>query len=115
MVIDDEKVASDMFRMSLEEAGYIVETFLNFETALARLKEQKFDIVLTDLMMKGIDGMEVVRKVNSLHSDTKTIMITAFTKRDTAVEALRRDVHALIPKPVRLKELRASIQLALAR
>jgi DNA-binding NtrC family response regulator len=113
MVIDDEEVACDMFRMSLEQAGYVVETFLNGGTALARLKEQKFDIVLMDLMMKGIDGMEVLRTVNSLYPETKTIMITAFTKRDTAIEALRGDVHDFIPKPVKLKELKASIQRAL--
>jgi DNA-binding NtrC family response regulator len=113
MVIDDEKIACDMFRMSLEQAGYIVETFLNGETALARLKEQKFDIVVMDLMMKGIAGKEVIRTVNSLYPGTKTIMITAFTKRDTAIEALRGDVHDFIPKPVQFKELKASIQRAL--
>jgi DNA-binding NtrC family response regulator len=117
MVIDDEEVACDMFRMSLEQAGYIVETFLNGETALARLKEQKFDIVVMDLMTKGIDGTEVPRTVNLLYPETKTIMITAFTKRDTAIkaaiEALRGDVHDFIPKPVKLKELKASIQRAL--
>jgi DNA-binding NtrC family response regulator len=117
MVIDDEKVACDMFRMSLEQAGYIVETFLNGETALARLKEQKFNVMVMDLMMKEIDGTEVLRTVNSLYPETKTIMITAFTKRDTAIEtaieALRGDVHDFIPKPVKLKELKASIQRAL--
>jgi DNA-binding NtrC family response regulator len=113
MVIDDEKIAGDMFRMSLEQAGYIVETFLNGEKALARLKEQRFDIVVTDLMMKGVDGMEVLRTVSSLYPWTKTIMITAFTKRDTVAEALRADVHDFIPKPVKLKELKASIRRAL--
>jgi DNA-binding NtrC family response regulator len=113
MVIDDERLACDMFRMSLEQSEYIVETFLNGETALARLKEQKFDIVVMDLMMKGIDGMEVLRTVNSLYPETKTIMITASTRRDTAIEALRGDVHDFIPKPVKLKELKASIQRAL--
>jgi DNA-binding NtrC family response regulator len=113
MVIDDEEVACDMFRMSLEQAGYIVETFLNGETALARLKEQRFDIVVMDLMMKGIAGKEVLRTVNSLNPGTKTIMITAFTRRDTAVETLRGDVHDFLPKPVKLKELKASIQRAL--
>jgi DNA-binding NtrC family response regulator len=113
MVVNDEKVACDMFRMSLEQAGYIVETFLNSETALVRLKKQKFDIVVMDLMMKGIAGKEVLSTVNSLYPGTKTIMITAFTKRDTAIEALRGDVHDFIPKPVKLKELKASIQRAL--
>jgi DNA-binding NtrC family response regulator len=113
IVIDDEKVACDMFRMSLEQAGYMVETFLDGKTALARLKEQRFDIVVMDLMMKGIAGKEVLGTVNSLYPETKTIMITAFAKRDTAIEALRGDVHDFIPKPVVLKELKASIQRAL--
>ena len=67
MVIDDEKIVGDMSKMSLEQDGYLVETFLNGEAALARLREQRFDIVVTDLKMKGIDGMVVLRTVKSLY------------------------------------------------
>lgn len=115
MVIDAEKIAGDMFRMSLEQDGYIVETFLNGETALARMNEQKFDIVVTDLKMKGIDVMAVLRTINLLYPETKAIMITAFANHSTAIEALRIDVHDFIPKPVKLKELKASVQRALAK
>jgi DNA-binding NtrC family response regulator len=64
--------------------------------------------------MKGIDGMEVLRTVKSLYPETKVIMITAFANLDTAIEALRGDVHDFFPKPVKIKELKASIQRALA-
>jgi DNA-binding NtrC family response regulator len=113
MVIDDEKIVGDMAKMSLEQEGYLVETFLNAEPALARLGEQKFDVVVTDLKMKGIDGMEVLKTVKRLYPRTKVIMITAFANLDAAIEALRADVHDFFPKPVKIRELKASIQRAL--
>jgi DNA-binding NtrC family response regulator len=113
MIIDDEKIVGDMAKMSLERDGYNVETFLNGETAIARLKEERFDVVVTDLKMKGIDGMEVLKTVKTLSPGTKVIMITAFANLDTAIEALRGDVHDFFPKPVKIRELKVSIERAL--
>ena len=115
MVIDDEKIVGDMAKMALEREGYDVETFLSAEPALARLKEQQFDVVVTDYKMKGIDGMEVLRMVKAQYPETTVIMITAFANLDTAIEALRGDVHDFFPKPVKIKELKASIQRALQK
>ncbi|RPI37738.1 MAG: response regulator [Nitrospiraceae bacterium] len=114
MIIDDEKIVGDMAKMSLEREGYVVETFLNGESALIRLKEERFDVVVTDLKMKGVDGMEVLKTVKELYPDTKVIMITAFANLDTAIEALRGDVHDFFPKPVKIKELKVSIERALS-
>jgi len=113
MVIDDEKIVGDMAKMSLEQEGYQVETFLNAEPALKRLETERFDVVVTDLKMKGIDGMEVLRTVKTRYPDTKVIMITAFANLDAAIEALRNEVHDFFPKPVKIKELKASIARAL--
>ena len=115
MVIDDEKIVGDMAKLSLEQEGYIVETFLNAEPALKRLQEQKFYVVVTDYKMKGIDGMEVLKTVKDLYPSTQVIMITAFANLDAAIEALRRDVHDFFPKPVKIKELKASIKRALEK
>ncbi len=115
MVIDDEKIVGDMAKLALEQDGFHVETFLNAEPALERLKKEKFEVVVTDQKMKGIDGMEVLRTVKRLYPDTKVIMITAFANLDAAIEALRGDVHDFFPKPVKIKELKASIQRALGR
>lgn len=115
MVIDDEKIVVDMTKMALEHDGYVVETFLNGESALARLKEEKFDVIITDFKMKGIDGMEVLRTVKEKYPQTKVIMITAFANLDTAIEALREDVFDFFPKPVRIKELKTSIERALMK
>lgn len=115
MIIDDEKIVGDMARLSLEAEGYAVETFLNADPALKRLQEKKFDVVVTDYKMKGIDGMEVLRTVRSLYPGTQVIMITAFANLDAAIEALRRDVHDFFPKPVKIKELKESIRRALQK
>jgi DNA-binding NtrC family response regulator len=115
MVIDDEKIVGDMAKLSLEQDGYNVETFLNADPALARLKEEEFDVVVTDLKMKGIDGMEVLKTVRSLYPKTQVIMITAFANLDSAIEAMRGEVFDFFPKPVKIKELKASIKRALER
>jgi len=113
MIIDDEKIVGDMAKLSLEQDGYEVETFLNAAPALERLQAEQFDIVITDYKMKGIDGMEVLSTVKRLYPRTRLIMITAFANLDTAIEALRGDVHDFFPKPVKIKELKASIRKAL--
>ena len=115
MVIDDEKIVGDMARLSLEKDGYEVETFLNAEPALKRLETKKFDVVVTDLKMKGIDGMEVLNTVRSLYPGTQVIMITAFANLDSAIEAMRGDVFDFFPKPVKIKELKASIERAVGK
>lgn len=115
MVIDDEKIVGAMAKRSLEQEGYEVEIFLNGESALARLKQKPFDVVITDLKMKGIDGLEVLRTVKQLYPETVVIMITAFANLDVAIEALRDDVHDFFPKPVKIKDLKASIKKALEK
>ncbi len=115
MIIDDEKIVGDMARLSLEQDGYEVETFLDGRSALDRLEVRPFDVVVTDLKMKGVDGLQVLRTVKKRHPKTVVIMITAFANLDVAIEALRDDVHDFFPKPVKLKELKASIERALGK
>ena len=112
MIIDDEKIVGDMTKISLEEEGYEVEAFVAGAPALERLKEAPFDVVVTDLKMKGIDGFEILKAVKQQSSDTKVIMITAFANLDVAIEAIKGDVFDFFPKPVRLKELKESIRKA---
>ena len=113
MIIDDEKIVGDMAKISLEEEGYEVETFLKAEPGMKRLREVPFDVVVTDLKMRGMDGLEVLRTVKELHPQTKVIMITAFANLDVAIEAIKGDVFDFFPKPVRIRELKASIRKAL--
>lgn len=110
MVIDDENIVGKMLRAVLEEEGYIIELFLSAAPALVRLKEEKFDVVVTDLKMKGKDGFEVLQTVKRQYPEVKVIMITAYANLDASVESLRSQLDGFFPKPVRIKDIKASIE-----
>ncbi len=114
IVIDDEEVVCKMTKMVLSKEGYDVETFTDSKKALERIKEKKFDLVITDLKMEDIDGMEILRRVNHLYPGTKVIMITAYATLDTAIEALRERVFDFFPKPIKIEELKKSVKEALS-
>jgi DNA-binding NtrC family response regulator len=113
MIIDNEKITRDIMKLSLEQEGYEVENFANGKSALARLREKDFTVVITCLKMRGVDGMGVVRQVKELSPATATIIVTAFANLNTAVEAMREDVHDFFPKPVKMQALKNSIKKAL--
>ena len=113
MIIDDEKIAADMTRVSLEDEGYEVETFADGASALARLKEAPFDVVITDLKMKGLDGFDVLNRFRETGSGARVIMVTAFANLDIAIEAIKGDAFDFFTKPVKLKELKASVRKAI--
>jgi DNA-binding NtrC family response regulator len=113
MVIDDEKIVGDMSKFHLQAAGYEVETFVSGAPALERAKEKHFDVVVTDLKMKGIDGIEVLKTIKTISPSTKVIMITAFAHLGTAVEALRSQVFDFFPKPFKIKDFVATVARAL--
>ena len=110
IVIDDERIVGQMIKASMEPDGYKVETFLNAEPAFARLRQEKFDVVITDLKMKGIDGMEVLRTIKTAYPEIKVIMITAFASLDSAVEAMKSKVDGFFAKPVKIKDLKECVR-----
>jgi DNA-binding NtrC family response regulator len=110
MVIDDENIVGKMLKIVLEKDGYDVELFFNALPALARVKEEKFDVVITDLKMKGIDGLHVLKKVKQECPETKVIMLTAFASLDAAVDALHGKADDFFPKPARIKDIKACIE-----
>jgi DNA-binding NtrC family response regulator len=110
MVIDDENIVGKMIKTVFEQDGYIVEAFLNPKPALARLKEEKFDVVITDLKMKDMDGIEVLKTIKKESPETKVIMITAFASMDAAVEAFRRNADDFFAKPVKIADLKACVR-----
>jgi len=114
IVIDDEKVVCDMTKLVLSIEGYEVETFTDSKKALERIKEKEFDLVITDLKMEDVDGMDILKTVNKLYPNTKVIMITAYATLDTAIEALRKRVFDFFPKPIKIKELKKTVKDALS-
>lgn len=110
MVIDDEKIVGKMIKSTFEQDGYTVEIFTDAQPALARMEEEKFAVVITDLKMNNIDGMQVLETIKAGSPETKVIMITAFASMDAAIEALRKKVDDFFPKPIKIKDLKACVK-----
>uniref|UniRef100_A0A7C3Z0T0 Response regulator n=1 Tax=Desulfobacca acetoxidans TaxID=60893 RepID=A0A7C3Z0T0_9BACT len=113
IVIDDEKIVCNMCQKVLEAEGYQVETFTDSVQALDRIREKRFDVVVTDLKMEKVSGMDILREVNERYPDTKVIMLTAYATLDAAIEAIREKMFDFFPKPVKIEDLKRSIKKAL--
>ena len=114
LVVDDEAAIRDTLRWCLEDAGYRVDAVASGEEALHHLKREPSDVVITDIIMPGIDGMEVLGQAGVLAPRTAVILMTAYATVETAVEALRRGAADYILKPFRLEDVRARVERALA-
>ncbi len=113
VVIDDEKIVCDMAKKILEAEGYTVETFTDSELALQRIKNARFDLVITDLKMENVSGMDILKEVNRLYPTTRVIMLTAYATLDATIEAIRERIYDFFPKPVKIEELKKSVKKAL--
>ncbi len=113
IVIDDEKIVCDMAKKILENEGYEVDTFTDSQAALDKIKNQRYDLVITDLKMENVSGMDILREVNKLYPETKVIMLTAYATLDATIEAIRERIYDFFPKPVKIEELKKSVKKAL--
>lgn len=112
MVIDDENIVGKRLKPALEKAGDIVETFEDARKALERFNEDPFDIVVTDIRMDEIDGIEVLEHVLAQSDATKVIIITGYATVEVAREALAKGAFDFIAKPFKPSDLRAVIEKA---
>ena len=115
LVLDDEPIVCKRLQPALEKKGYDVETFYQSEEALRRFIERPFDIVITDLKMKGIDGMKFLTEVKKVSPETEVIVITGFATMETAKESFRQGVFDFLAKPFKLREIQEGIQKAEAQ
>ena len=112
MVIDDENIVGKRLKPALEKTGDIVETFEEGEKALARFDEEPFDIVVSDIRMEKIDGIEILERIQAKSSHTKVIIITGYATVEVAREALSKGAFDFIAKPFKPADLRAIIARA---
>jgi DNA-binding NtrC family response regulator len=112
VVDDDEQLREDVAEM-LQREGYEVAHVGSGEEALKKLKAEDFDVILTDLMMPGIDGMEVLRQSKKLKPAVRVIMITGFGTIENAVEAMKEGASDYVSKPFKIGEVQATVKRAL--
>jgi DNA-binding response OmpR family regulator len=115
LVVDDEETMRKSLADILRLEGYRVQTVASGTAALNILKRETFDLMLLDLKMPGMDGLEVLNQAAKISPDTKVIMLTAHGSLESAIEALRKETHDYLLKPSSPKQILSSVASALAR
>jgi len=112
MIVDDEKSIRDGSERILTRMGFPVFTAARGEEALATLEKEIVSIVLLDMKMPGIDGMEVLKRIQEMDRGILVIVITGFATVETAIEAMKRGAYDFIPKPFEPDQLRIVVNRA---
>lgn len=112
MVLDDEPIVGKRLRPVLEKSGFTVECYEDPVEALARLEEKQFDIVVTDLRMEDVDGIQILEHVMKHCEHTRVILITGYATVEVAREALVKGAFDFISKPFKPQDLRAVVNKA---
>lgn len=115
LVVDDEPVARQSLSDILRLEGYSVNSVSNGQSAVEYVRTHPVDLMVVDLRMPGMDGLEVIQVVNQVSPDTEVILLTAFGSMDTAIQALRLRIHDYLSKPAMPAQIIASVKKGLTR
>lgn len=113
LVVDDEAVIREGMKRILEGAGYSVETFGSGYSAIERMQDHEFDLVITDLKMPGMNGIEVLKSIKILQPEVPVILITGYAAIDNAIESMKSGAADYIPKPFTPDEILAKSRKAI--
>lgn len=112
LIVDDEKIAIKNLEHVLKKEGYEIKTTTNGQNALKLLNRHDFDVVLTDLKMEKVDGMQILKRCKEANPDLEVIMITGYATVETAIEAMKHGAYHYIAKPFKLDEVRKVVREA---
>jgi DNA-binding NtrC family response regulator len=112
LILDDEPIVGKRLGPALNKMGCEVESFEDPKKALERIEEKTFDIVVTDIRMEDIDGIEILEKVKAKSDHTRVIMITGYATVEVAREALGKGAFDFIAKPFKPNDLREVVRRA---
>ena len=106
LLLDDEPIVGKRLKPALSKIGCDVEVFENPVEALKRIEENEFDIVVTDIRMNEMDGLEILEHIRRKSTRTQVIMITGYAMMETAREAMEKGAFDFIAKPFQPDDLR---------
>jgi len=115
LVVDDEPVSRKSLTDILRLEGYSVASVPNGQAAIEHIRTHHIDLMIVDLRMPGMDGLEVVQVVNQIASDTEVIVLTAYGSTETAIQALRLRIHDYLLKPAPPAQILTSVKKGLDR
>ncbi len=109
LVVDDEEIARTNLEYVLKKEGYQVKSAANGQEALNALRQGEFELILTDLKMEKMDGMQLLEAAKHISPTTEIVMITGYATVSSAVDALKKGATHYLPKPIDLEELRSTV------
>ncbi len=115
LVVDDEVIARENLEHILKKEGYEVVSVDSGTRALDELERKEFDLVLTDLKMQRVDGMQVLERTKSIYPDVEVIVITGYATVCSAVEAMKKGAYHYLAKPYNIDEVRILVKKALEK
>jgi len=115
LVVDDEPVARQSLSDILRLEGFNVNSAANGQAAVEFVRTHPVELMVVDLRMPGMDGLEVIQVVNQISPDTEVILLTAYGSTESAVQALRLRVHDYLLKPAQPTQIVASVKKGMAR
>lgn len=115
LVVDDEPSLRDVLSIMLKKAGYTTATAVDGEEAVSKVGKDIYDLVITDLKMPGMGGMDVLKAVKSASPDTVVLVVTAFGSAESAVEAMKLGAYDYLTKPFQIDEVQLIIRNALEK
>jgi DNA-binding NtrC family response regulator len=113
LIVEDEETLSESLQRVLSKDGYEVDAVNSAEAALKNLEEAAYDLVITDITLPGIDGIELLRRIREKFSDQIVIIMTAYASIETAVGALRGGAYDYVIKPIIHEEIKRIVRNAL--
>ncbi len=113
LVVDDEEGARELFFSILSDEGYDITLANNGEEALARFKSDAYDLVVTDIKMPVMDGLQLLQEIRKTGSKTDVIMVTAYGEVESYLKAMSLGAAEYINKPIRIKELKRIVHKVL--
>jgi DNA-binding response OmpR family regulator len=115
LVVDDESAIRYSITKTLQRVGYQVDSAASGEEAIQKMQQQPFDVILTDIRMPGISGVDLLAKVKEQAPDAIVILLTGYASLDTAVESLRLGAHDYLIKPSSSQDIRDSVSRGIER
>jgi DNA-binding NtrC family response regulator len=113
LIVDDEKIVRESLYHWFEDEGYLVDTAIDGLDALKQFDKGKYDLILLDMKMPGMNGIELLTKIKEIDKDSVVILITAFASVPTAIQALKEGAYDYVTKPVDPDELNNLVKNAI--
>ena len=113
LIVEDEETLRESLKRVFQREGYQVEAVGSAETALELFEEESYDLIVTDIILPGITGIELLKRVKEVHPEQIVIIITAYASLETAVETLRAGAYDYIVKPIIHEEIKQIVKNAL--